>query len=824
MKKRIICLILAVVMLSLSLVGCVYSFQNDELGQYVKYNEVAFKNALKNIVVEDGDFTTDPETREKKVHDAIYALLASNATNKDKKSSGELGEHDMFYYCYYATYVNEQGKVVQLVFDEKKDSMSTSNFKSIQLGNKLYSTTLEEEINKAAADYTFTTDKSYSTDSNTSNTVKEGDVAAITYTIVESVNNRKFEVKLEIAKLEAAGANPVYAKLIGLNVGKVAETDDKHVLANDLVIDDATITKGTTITIKDAKVNYILKGEEFTTVTEKTYKEGDTKKLKDVYGNEVAVADEELTYHVYAYRFSTVDEYNATNVIKLIYGANLTKDNVKDLFINGSEMKDKTEDDHKIYFENFAVEGYTADKDSTVFDTLVDKLLEAFKDVTTKKSTLTSAETAKNTASSDYTTAKNEADKNPSSDSAKETLKEKEKALKEKTEAYDKAKKAFDEAETTRDELIYILVSCSKTKLDAAKKAWEDAKTAEEAAKKAYEDAKKAVDEDNKKANYDKAVEEEEKAKEAYEKAVKAEEDAEKAYNEAAEADKEAKKTAWDAAIADVQAKNTAWEEKTAAKNTADEAYKAAQGTTEDELKAWNTAKAATEAAFAKYKTADSDSVPATTIVKGYEEVKYNELQDKYREEMKEKIALKVLEAIVKNVEVKKYPSDAVDEAYDRLLNNYKYDFYNGKYTDASGKTVKDEEGREITNYTKYNGSFKEFLIASVTEDYSKVDNYSDAKKALTAWAQEKVAPVLQFSFIAEKYGQEYTDDEFDAYKEDEENAYKSDELYYGEAAVRNGLQFEKLMNYFLESEEKVEGKVTTNEYKNITVVVSTEK
>jgi len=67
MKKRIISLILVVVTLALSLVGCAYSYASDDLNKYAKFDAKAFAEALLAIDVEDGDFTADNETRIKKV-------------------------------------------------------------------------------------------------------------------------------------------------------------------------------------------------------------------------------------------------------------------------------------------------------------------------------------------------------------------------------------------------------------------------------------------------------------------------------------------------------------------------------------------------------------------------------------------------------------------------------------------------------------------------------------------------------------------------------------------------------------------------------------
>ena len=58
--------------------------------------------------------------------------------------------------------------------------------------------------------------------------------------------------------------------------------------------------------------------------------------------------------------------------------------------------------------------------------------------------------------------------------------------------------------------------------------------------------------------------------------------------------------------------------------------------------------------------------------------------------------------------------------------------------------------------------------------------------------------------------------------------SYESAEFYYGESAVRNGLQFEKLMDYFLKSTEE-NGKDTVGDeryvidkYTNIKLVEKT--
>ena len=108
--KRIICSILVVVMLAISLVGCGYSFTDDDMTKYAEFQTKAkFEELLKKIVIKDGDFTTDPATREEKVLENIYQAIADAVkTDAEKKTEGKPGERDVVYYAYYATAVFEE--------------------------------------------------------------------------------------------------------------------------------------------------------------------------------------------------------------------------------------------------------------------------------------------------------------------------------------------------------------------------------------------------------------------------------------------------------------------------------------------------------------------------------------------------------------------------------------------------------------------------------------------------------------------------------------------------------------------------------------------
>ena len=836
MKKRIISLILAVVMLALSLVGCAYSYEDDELSKYVEtFDAEAFERAIKNLVFDDGDFTEDPEIRAQKVDDAIYALLATNASDKTNKTSGKPGAHDMLYYS-YDILIEKEGEEPILL---EPTAMNTEGKASLQLGMNSYSTTLNEEINKLVAEgnYEFSATKAYSKDSSTANKAEKGDLAVITYSYSYKEEGKDKPttgtVSYQIVTLDEN--NPLHKKLIGYSLNTeyketVTKEDNTTETKAEFVIpkDSGFIINGKPvnyeITISKAKVNYVIGGEQFAEIKEVTYEKEPATAFKDVYGNEHKVEGVTLTYRIYLDRYYKVDELNALNIIKLLYGSKLTKDILKNIVIAGADLASGALADEKAveeqekkqqeYLDAFTIEGFTADKDSTVFDTIADKIVNAFKECDTKKTSKNTASTALENAKDALLDAEKELEDNPTAKPLQEAVADAKAEVDAKQKAYDEAVAALNAAETERDEFVSMFLLRSKTAVDNAKKAHDDAVKAEGEAKAAYEEAKKNVDYANKESAYESAKKSESVKKTALENAEK-DEAAKKTEAEKEGATEEAKQAYEDAKTATKTAKD-AYDKAVAETKAAKELFDAAETATKTEKTAWEDAKKVTADALDKYKnpekylTPDSDAAKVyeeqnQIIVDGYKDVQYEALQNEYRADIKAKIVNAVFEVIKEHVVLKKaggYPKKAVEEAYDILMNNYKYDFYNGSTKE------KDDKGNTITNYTYYNGDFNDFLVASVTNDYAKVTNPDEAKTALMAWSQEKVAPVLQFSFIAEYYdeawgGVVYTDKEFKAYKKDKNNGYESAEFYYGESTVRNGLQFEKLMDYFTKSTEK---------------------
>ena len=116
MKKRIVALILTVVMSLLALSSCTTSFDfvEEDLSAYATFDYEAFKAALAKLEIEDGEFTTDGETRDKIIAATIYNAIADKIvadTDEDERlTEGTLTEGDVLYFVYYAVdKVDENG-------------------------------------------------------------------------------------------------------------------------------------------------------------------------------------------------------------------------------------------------------------------------------------------------------------------------------------------------------------------------------------------------------------------------------------------------------------------------------------------------------------------------------------------------------------------------------------------------------------------------------------------------------------------------------------------------------------------------------------------
>ena len=153
-----------------------------------------------------------------------------------------------------------------------------------------------------------------------------------------------------------------------------------------------------------------------------------------------------------------------------------------------------------------------------------------------------------------------------------------------------------------------------------------------------------------------------------------------------------------------------------------------------------------------------------------------------------------------------------VKTVYNRLWENYQYDFYKGTYSDSTSSSTSTEE--KMSNYKAYDQSFDKFLMAK-----TKTETKDAAYAAVQKEAEEAVTPVLKMYAVARAYEKLLTDEEYDKFLEG--NVYYSYyESYLGENSLRYAAQLDKLLDYILESETK-DGKVT---YKNLAYTIGEEK
>jgi len=177
-------------------------------------------------------------------------------------------------------------------------------------------------------------------------------------------------------------------------------------------------------------------------------------------------------------------------------------------------------------------------------------------------------------------------------------------------------------------------------------------------------------------------------------------------------------------------------------------------------------------------------------LVDGYKVLTYEYLRDIYNEEVRMNLAEAVY-ALFNDVTVNSLPEKAVDESYNRLIENFEYDFYNG--TDEASKQ---------SYYSINGGDFKEFLKAKITETRVQTTDYEMALREVRKMAEEYVKPIVIIYAISEAYGIVATEEEYEEYMESEDSNYESKVFNYGENSVRYAYQFDKLMNYILEYEE----------------------
>ena len=453
MKKRIVALILTVVMSLLALTSCGgFSFTEENLDAYASFDYDAFKAALQKLEIEDSDFTTNSEIREKitaaKVYNTIADKIVADTDEEDYIKSGALTAGDVLYFVYYAVDADNNVYFGSNMNESSITASSTKASHVLKLGDYfgenydeflklVYENLAEGEINvysmltadelKTEAEKALKAEKPEATlteiDAAKAEAikVKNGDVIYISYT-------RTYKV------VDAEGVETTVTEKAAYEMITLDENNEFH---SFFLAGDSVANVGGTLEVFESKEGDKVNTKKTFTVGEYTYSdvkilwkvesqgsaiatfkytpyvdESETPAKKEVTpdscynsANKVDLMNKELTYYVYpVYAVDTpsFEEITAEQILYYIYGSKLTEKSFDAFktegYVNGEKkLADLLANVADIYATSKENNSYYAE--GTELKTLLDaynKAVEAGGDnpTTAQKATITEAQTA----------------------------------------------------------------------------------------------------------------------------------------------------------------------------------------------------------------------------------------------------------------------------------------------------------------------------------------------------------------------------------------------------------------------------------------------
>ena len=767
MKKRIISLILVVAMALLALTGCAYSYSKDDMSKYTTFDATAFFNALTvdGLKITDADFGVDEEGRQVKVQDAIAQAILKVTDATDKKYSGKLANYDSLYFCYFAT-AEVDGKT-HTFYANKMDASSATNF---QLGLSTLSD-FNKLINDKVLEINNIDSYIYSTSADAK--VAEGDVVSISYLKTKAGEDNGTIVMNELYTV-ANATDSLNVALIGAKAG-------------EMVPGTATV-----------------KVEEGGVTTEYIYSNIEVESI--AYDKETAkVKENDAAFISYTYSFNAAPYLNA--------------DTGKYDLPEGLDAKNVNAEGYYSQTVSYSVVGgFTADPSDATPETktflgqLVGTAVNTTKTLTIKNDTF--AVPGQTISEVKYTNVKVNwiVDDAPNSPievkyTPYEALSDTNTTEKTETNTYGEKIKlngveltyyifpvyyldvAELSAEVVLGEFVSTVLSTQTAEHDHTEEEHEH--TTEYVFDilndKEYKNGEKTLEDLVKELStlYSTLTEKE-----------KAESSALTSYKTAAS----------NYAKDDGKSQSET--------NSLKSKYDTARGT-------YVAAKTATGEAQQKVneKIAEilackkGETSPADGIVAGYKEYQYDALETAYESAIVEKLATKIVDYLIANVKFDgdDLPKKAVNNAYDAIMNTYKNDFYENKYTSSSSSSTSNTTSTE-TNYAHYDGDFDSYLIDKVLGTKTGTIEEAEAKvkeKAETTVKEIMIIYILTDAVNAKWSGADVTLTK-DEKKEMEEYYENLALLYqqYGLAFSYNiddsyhAGQFDKAMNYLLEIDE----------------------
>ena len=228
MKKRIISLILVVAMAILTLTGCAYDYAKDDMSLYATIHPEDLYNSLHALLIDDDGFGVDEDERDARVLDAIANAILGKTDATEKLFAGKVGEYDALYFCYYAT--DADGNIF---FANK---MNESSPTKIQIDSTPFNDSssitsdanLTKEFIKAVSDGVLSIEDiaSYIYNTSAATVVGKGDAVSISYDWKEGENSGSvYNDYFAVSAAEAPDA--LSAALIGAQVGVILDGEVK---------------------------------------------------------------------------------------------------------------------------------------------------------------------------------------------------------------------------------------------------------------------------------------------------------------------------------------------------------------------------------------------------------------------------------------------------------------------------------------------------------------------------------------------------------------------------------------------------------------------
>ena len=207
---------------------------------------------------------------------------------------------------------------------------------------------------------------------------------------------------------------------------------------------------------------------------------------------------------------------------------------------------------------------------------------------------------------------------------------------------------------------------------------------------------------------------------------------------------------------------------------------------------------------------------PDEAFVADMRAYQYDTLLSSYKSAVKQSLATEIFALANSKITFKKaegtgypvLPQKAVNEAYKRIENGHKYDFYEGSYTSSSSSSTSSSSSE--SNYKHYEGDYNQFLkVEYFGVEGAKTATMQDVYNKIGAAAEQAVRDVITVYVIANAVEEKYSTDL--TVTDEQIDEFKLTYLYYyfGNSMVESdyvtALLCDNIFNYLLTETEEAD-------------------